>query len=1176
MLYSNIMYADILDRSSIDPIDKFISYWQGQEGGQERANYQNFLLNLCKTLGLPTPEASSYNPDANNYVFERIVSFREVDGTTRPGWIDLYKKGCFVLEAKQTRQKGKAIPGQPDLRFPEVEPRGRRTAVPSWDTLRVNARRQAEQYAKALPPSHGWPPFILVCDVGHCIEAFADFSGQGKNYEQFPDRNGYRIYLEDLRRPEIRDRLAAIWNDPHSLDPARRSAKVTRDVAARLAIISRRLEARSHQAETVAEFLMRCLFTMFAEDVGLLPAESFTALLARCVEDPTKFPHAVNQLWQAMNSGDYAHALEKTVPRFNGQLFAGATVLELTKDEITELHAAAKADWRQVEPAIFGALLEQALDEKERSRLGAHYTPRAYVERLVVVTVLEPLRQEWAQVQGAAESCRVQAEQAEAKGDRATANNKRADALTAVRAFHAKLCHTRVLDPACGTGNFLYVALELMKRLEGEVLESVLELGGQEDIDWLDRQTVDPHQFLGLEVNPRAAAIAELVIWLGYLQWHFRTKTKAPPEPILHKFGNIRQMDAVLTWDGYPLPKVETGPDGKRVETYPNARRPEWPEAEFIVGNPPFIGGKDIRARLGDSYAKALWAAHAKRVDPSADLVMYWWDRAGERLTAEETALRRFGFVTTNSITQTFSRRVVARHLEAKRPLSLLMAIPDHPWTKVVSDHASVRIAMTVATAGKHDGVLREVTGETDIDTDEPKIELSESFGRINADLTVGVDVTAATPLQSNDGLCSPGVKLHGSGFIITPERARELGLSKRPGLERHIRHYRNGRDLTATPRGVMVIDLFGLEAEDVRQRFPEVYQHLLETVKPARQTQYDKSPTRDAKEYLDKWWIHGKPREDLRQSLSTLTKYIGTVETASHRIFQFIDESILPDNRIVCFAFNDGFHLGIFSSFIHITWTLHSGGTLEDRPIYTKSRCFDPFPFPDCPDALKAEIRAKAEDLDAHRKARQAEHPRLTLTQMYNVLELLRSGAALDKNAERINAEGLARILKELHDELDALVLRAYGWTDTPTDEQILERLVRLNAERALAEKAGRVLWLRPEYQIPRFGSDAERSRLDEERRLATEQPSLPHSDDAKSKKAAKPAFPTGNELQETIEVMSALAKATTPLTIPDLCAGFSQGRKIEKRVTLTVQALARMGHLASPDSGQSYTLQR
>ena len=911
-------------------IETFIARWQGLQGGRERSNFPLFLVELADALGLERPEP--YHAKKRSYAFERPVTFREPDGSTSTGSIDLYKKGCFVLEAKQSRQKDgkKTIPGQADLFTPteDTSNLGRRTADRAWDVLMMNARRQAEDYAKALEPSEGWPPFLLVCDVGHCIEIYADFTGQGNNYQQFPDRNGFRIYLEELRNAKIAARLRAIWNDPRSLDPAGQSARVTREIASRLAIVSKRLEKDGHNAEDVAFFLMRCLFTMFAEDVKLLPDGCFKKWLKFARDNTSKFKHELAQLWQAMDKGGYATIAETDVKRFNGRFFLSVSVLKLEREEIGELLAAAQCNWQEVDPAIFGALLEQALDERERARLGAHYTPRAYVERLVVVTIMEPLRQDWARVQATAERLKEE--------------NKVKEAMAAVRAFHDRLCETRVLDPACGTGNFLYVAMELMKRLEGEVLEALVDLGGQEALKGLEGHNIDPHQFLGLEKNTRAAAIAELVIWLGYLQWHYRTRGGDPSEPILRDFRNITVMDAVLTWDGYPLPKIEMK-DGKRIEIYPNARRPEWPEVEFIVGNPPFIGGKDIREQLRDEYAETLWSVHGQ-INESADLVMYWWDRAAEIVAKPKSPTRRFGLVSTNSITQVFSRRVVARHLEAKRPVSLLMAIPDHPWRKKRKrqpgestdpdeKYSAVRVAMTVAAAGRHEGLVREAK----LDTDQPEIDLDAKAGRINADLTVGVDVTLAEQLRANEGLCSPGVKLHGAGFIVTPAEAENLGLHKRPGLEKYVLPYRNGRDLTSLPRGVMVIDLFGLGVEDVRKQFPEVYQHLLQSVKVSRQRQHDRSPTRDAKEYLNRWWIHGKPREELRPALAKLPRYIATVETAKHRTFQFLDAAILPDNMLVCMGLGDGFSLGILSSRLHVAWALRAGGWLgvgNDPPI--------------------------------------------------------------------------------------------------------------------------------------------------------------------------------------------------------------------------------------------------
>lgn len=617
-------------------VEAFVARWQGREGGQERANYALFLTQLCGVLGVPQPEPADATTENNDYVFERAVKQPQPDGSVSHRRIDLYKKGCFVLEAKQSRLKGgsKEVAGQPELFGSEAHrPRDARAVSRGWDVLMMNARQQAQGYARALQE---WPPFILVCDVGSVIEVYADFSGLGKNYNQFPDRDSFRIHLEDLRIPAIRERLVKIWTEPKSLDPSQLSARVTRQIAERLAAVSKALEkTKRYSAEDVAMFLMRCLFTMFAEDVELLPKKSFERLLERCEGDPSKFQPLVGQLWDAMNAGAFAYAIEAQVKRFNGEFFKKRAVLELGREEIGELRAAAHCDWRDVDPSIFGTLLEQALDPEERRRLGAHYTPRAYVERLVVATIIEPLRAEWATVLSTVE--------------RQKAERRDKDAVATVTAFHTKLCKTRILDPACGSGNFLYVSLELLKRLEGEVLDALVDLGGQEALRSLEGHTVDPHQFLGLEINPRAAAIAELVLWIGHLQWHIRTKGGAPQEPILKAFHNIEVRDAVLTWEGWPVPKPVAG-----KQTYPNARRPEWPEAEFIVGNPPFIGSKFMRERLGDGYSEALWRTH-DHMNESADFVMYWWDRAAELLTRKETALRRFGLVTTTPSLKHFS-----------------------------------------------------------------------------------------------------------------------------------------------------------------------------------------------------------------------------------------------------------------------------------------------------------------------------------------------------------------------------------------------------------------------------------------------------------------------------------------------------------------------------------------
>ena len=599
-------------------IDEFIARWTASSGN-ERANFHLFAVELCDILGVPRPHIAQEDRNLNDYTFERTVEFSHISSAKMTGRIDLYKKNCFLMEAKQSREKGRpkalSLPGQLDLLEANYQPRGQRSANRAWDQLMIAARRQAEDYARAIARDHAWPPFVLICDVGHCIEVYSDFTGQGRNYAQFPDRQGFRIYMQELRDEKIRERLRLIWQKPEQLDPARHRAKVTRDITRRLADVSKALEKDGHHhPEEVALFLMRCIFTMFAEDVELLPKDSFKQLLEKCAADPNKFVPMVEQLWKAMDAGGFAYAIERNVMRFNGKLFKGAQAIPLAKEEIGELLAAASADWREVEPAIFGTLLEQALDEKERARLGAHYTPRAYVETLVVATVIEPLRQEWAQVQATAERVRNEAATLANLGDRKATAKRNEDAVAIVRAFHSKLCGTKVLDPACGTGNFLHLSLEHLKKLEGEVLEALLEIGGQESLAWLDKQTVGPHQFLGLELNPRAAAIAELVIWLGYLQWHFRTKGKAPPEPVMDDYHNITVKNAVLTWNGYPEPKVEMQ-DGKRILAFPNAKRPDWPDSGLYRRQSTLYRrqGHPRRAgRRGDEGALARASSHQR------------------------------------------------------------------------------------------------------------------------------------------------------------------------------------------------------------------------------------------------------------------------------------------------------------------------------------------------------------------------------------------------------------------------------------------------------------------------------------------------------------------------------------------------------------------------------------
>ncbi len=697
-----------------DAADEFIAKWNGIKAS-ELSTSQTFLIDLCHLLGVGTPHADA----EQSYMFERPISFSHGDGSSSPGRIDLYRRGAFVLESKKLKAG--------------AHTRG-------FDDAILRARSQAEAYARALPASEGRPPFLIVVDVGQRIELFAEFTRSGATYTPFPDPRSHRIALDDLRKPEVRERLRRIWLDPLSLDPSRESARVTREIASRLAALARSLEAAKHDPELVAQFLMRCLFTMFAEDVKLLPPESFRNLLIQHADQPDIAMRMLGQLWQNMDEGGFSAAIASDVLRFNGKLFKHPDTLPLSREQITLLIEAARAKWEHVEPAIFGTLLERALNPTERHKLGAHYTPRAYVERLVLPTVIEPLRAEWSDAHAAALTL--------------AAEGKEADAVKLMRAFHHRLCTVRVLDPACGSGNFLYVTLEHLKRLEGEVLNALDEIGYRqgglaidgERADATSAETVDPHQLLGIELNPRAAAIAEVVLWIGYLQWHFRTQGDVkPPQPVIRDFRNIENRDAVLAydhmeyvsdehgvpvmhWDGVTMkPSPVTGqpiPDeAARVplERYVNPRKAAWPQADFVVGNPPFLGkGEPLRIALGDGYVEAIRLAWPD-VPDSADFVMYWWQHASA-LTGQGS-VERFGFITTNSIKQKFNRRVIEGAMsDRKYPISLTFSIPDHPWVDT-SDGAAVRIAMTVGTmANSTIGRVLNVVSESDTGSEEVQV----------------------------------------------------------------------------------------------------------------------------------------------------------------------------------------------------------------------------------------------------------------------------------------------------------------------------------------------------------------------------------------------------------------------------------------------------------------------
>lgn len=1038
-------------------VEQIIAKWT-PSGGSELGSSQSFIMELCALIGVEHPASPRSKLKDNTYLFEKAVTLTDKNGKKTQGRIDLYKRGAFIWESKQGSYKSK---DREDYRTGTAvrETKG-------WDKAMIAAKDQAENYARSLPPEEGHPPFLIIADIGYTIEIYADFHNSGI-YIPFPSARDNRITLSDLRRDDIRDRLYKIWTDPLSLDPSRENERVTNEVALKLSYIADSLEKSGYDTDTTTLFIIRCIFVMFAEDCNLLPYGSFTKLLYSLENNPEKFLADVNDLWATMKTGGNSKALGNNILNFGGILFDNAEALPLNELQIELLREAAKANWSAVDTSIFGTLLQKALSTKERHKLGAHYTPTAYVERLVIPTVIDPIRAEWNATKKSALSFINH-------GDHTLAINE-------IEAFHKRLSETIILDPSSGSGNFLAVSLNLLKDVEDEVVQALRDLGQTDTQIKAKGYSVSTKQFKGIEYLPRAAAVSELVLWITALQRHYKSFGNVnPSEPVLSDFKSIECRDALLGWEAIEFVRDSSGKvitrwDGETYTTnnktrkevpdttavvpiarYINPRPADsWPKADYIVGNPPFIGSSKMRQTLGDGYTEALRKVYPD-IPKNVDYVMYWWDIAAELV--RDGKVKRFGFITTNGIRRINNRKVVEKYLYGDPKISIVMAIPDHPWIKG-KNSAQVRIAMTAAELGDNQGILYKMSDEK-IDNDSDTLALESSVGAINADLTQGADATKAKQLKANDSIASQGVIINGNGFLITQEEAALLGLGSIPGLEQHIKPYISGKDIASKSRNLMVIDLYGLDIETVQHKYPAVYQWILERVKPFRDQN-------NVEKYKTNWWFFNSNTPLLSLALK-MDRYIVTPGTARRRYFTFVDAKVLPGAGVVSVASEDAYILGILSSRIHTSWILATGGYLGvgNDSVYVKSICFDAFPFPDATEKQKQNIRKIAEEIDKHRKERQEKYQELTLTDIYRVMDNMNNGEFLSQKDESIKEKSDLLSLIKLHNDLDFAVSEAYGWPDNLSDAEILFRLLKLNQVRIEEEKAGKIRYLRPEFQ--------------------------------------------------------------------------------------------------------------
>ena len=559
----------------------FIAKWRAAEL-KERSAAQEHFIDLCRLLGEPTPAEA--DPAGERYCFERGA--RKDSGGD--GWADVWKRHCFAWEYK-----------------------GRRANLDAaFDQLR--------QYALALEN----PPLLIVSDMAR-FRIRTNWTNSVSETHEFT--------LADLADAAVRDKLKWAMSEPARLRPGESRQALTERAAAAFASLALALRERGHAPRAVAHFVNRLVFCMFAEDVGLLPDRMFTRMLEQARLRPGEFAGMARALFGAMSAGGLVGF--EPVERFNGGLFDDDAALPLQRAEIETALAAAALDWSEIDPSILGTLFERGLDPDKRSQLGAHYTDRDKIMQIVEPVIVRPWLAGWARAKAEVAAA---LEKAEAARSRSARTRRRALAERRLRAFLEGLRGFTVLDPACGSGNFLYLALHALKDVEHRVQLEAEAMGFQRAFP-----AVGPANVRGIELNAYAAELARVSVWVGEIQWMRRNGFRESRDPILKPLDTIECRDALLA------------PGGEE----PEGAESEWPAADVVIGNPPFLGGKLLNAHLGEDYVSRLFTVYEGRVPAEADLVCYWFVKAGEQMRAGRA--KRVGLVSTNSIRGGANRRAL-------------------------------------------------------------------------------------------------------------------------------------------------------------------------------------------------------------------------------------------------------------------------------------------------------------------------------------------------------------------------------------------------------------------------------------------------------------------------------------------------------------------------------------
>lgn len=946
--------------------EEFIAHWKDNDLN-ERAGAQQHFNDLCDLLEVEKPR------DRENYCFERGA--KKSDGSD--GWADVWKRGFFGWENKKPKR---------DLGA---------------------AYKQLTDYAGKLDN----PPLLVVCDRERIIIHTA-FTG-------YPDEET-EIRIEELTDYGKRQQLRWVFTDFEKFRPEKSTAAITEVAAGKFADLAKSMRDRGLNSDIVAHFLVQCLFCMFAEDEDLFKGHKvFTELLKNAGNDTVKAAQRLSILFTAMQKKSGGMYGDHDIPWFNGGLFKYIKVPDLYASDLSALYeAAADMDWRAIDPTIFGTLFERGLDPNTRAPLGAHYTDTETIGKLIKPLIIEPLLAEWKDAKSVIE-----------KGyDKGARSIGYKEAQAAYNGFLNRLQNFRVLDPACGSGNFLYLALKALRDVEKQVHLDVHEFGF--DLELFLK--TGPHNILGIEKNEYAAELARVTVWIGDIQWCHRNGRNIALDPILKPLDGIEHRDALITLGGDEA---------------------AWPKADVIVGNPPFLGDKMMRGELGDSYVEKLRKLYEGRVPGGADLVTYWFEKARAQIETGQANVA--GFVATNSIRQKRNRVVLERILESTRIFS---SWSDEEW---INEGAAVRVSLVCFGQG---GTMR-------LD--------GNPVAAIHADLTgsahntQSLDLTQAKPLLANKDRSFFGLCLAGPFKVDTTTALKWLKDTGNPNGRPNsdvVRPIYNGSDITRRWAGNWVVDFAGLDQAEAAD-YLAPFAYVVTEVKPVR------AGNRETVR-AEKWWRHGRRRPELRAAISGLTHYIATSETAKHRIFVKFPVEVAPEHKLIIIPSQLDVTLGILSSRIHCLWAIENGGRLGvgNDPVYNTSLCFETFSFPcgfnfkmkePCDNELFNSIAKAAADLNSWREKwlnpegwldwvttpeeqtagfpprpiPKPEHAaawkKRTLTNLYNEMPVG---------------------LKLRHEALDKVVAASYGWNDyTPemSDEIILGRLLMLNRERPKTEKA-------------------------------------------------------------------------------------------------------------------------